>query len=207
MLFTALAFIYLYLQINTSNLNVFDSEVINFFSNFHTIRLTAFMKIVTFIGDSIGYLLFVSSISVFFIFKKSWRTAIQVSVILVLASGLNIVLKLNINRPRPISNRLVEAKFTSFPSGHAMSAVVFYGFIIYLCVILIKSKWLKNVLIVLSILMILLIGISRIYLGVHYPSDVLAGYLVGISWLLFCIIVLNILTLWKQKREKQAESN
>jgi membrane-associated phospholipid phosphatase len=108
-----------------------------------------------------------------------------------------VFLKNFISRPRPLINRIIYADFYSFPSGHAMSAIVFYGFISYLSIILIKKIWQKTLMIFFCVCMIFAIGISRIYLGVHYPSDILAGYLAGMTWLMFCLIFLNILILRK----------
>lgn len=97
---------------------------------------------------------------------------------------LNNILKLIFKRERPIDLMLVEESGYSFPSGHTMVATIFYGFIIYL---INKSNINKKIKVLLNItltLLIILIGISRIYLGVHYATDVIASYLIGISYLI-----------------------
>jgi len=77
----------------------------------------------------------------------------------------------------------------SFPSGHVFSATVLYGFCIYLTFRFINNPVIKWTVSALLVLLILLIGFSRIYLGVHWLSDTLAGYVTGFAWLLFCIFL------------------
>lgn len=71
----------------------------------------------------------------------------------------------------------------SFPSGHAMVTMAFYGYLLYVVVKLVKRKWVRNSLIVLFVSIIFLVGLSRIYLGVHYVTDVLAGYSISLVYL------------------------
>ena len=102
---------------------------------------------------------------------------------LVLAFILNTIIKLIFARERPIDINLIEEMGYSFPSAHAMISLCIYGFLSYL---LVKSKLPKNYKIIGSIFMVILtilIGISRIYLGVHYASDVLGGYACGMVFL------------------------
>jgi undecaprenyl-diphosphatase len=86
--------------------------------------------------------------------------------------------KILISRFRPVGAAIVETDF-SFPSGHATVAVAFYGFLAYLIIKLVKNKIKRQVVITSAILIVFIVGFSRLYLGVHYISDVLAGYLVG----------------------------
>lgn len=113
-------------------------------------------------------------------------------VFVVAAAGggwLNDFLKWVFKRARPDIQPLIEIDSYSFPSGHAMGSIIVYGFIIYL---LWKSRFsnqAKSMLTALFAILILLIGFSRIYLGVHYPSDVIAGYAAGFVWLCTCIFI------------------
>lgn len=106
------------------------------------------------------------------------------------ASLLNFLFKTVFRRARPDVLRLVQASGYSFPSGHSMISAAFYGLLIYLCVVFIKPPWSRIVSAVLALL-ILAIGVSRIYLGVHYASDVVGGFLAGISWLAMFILFLR----------------
>lgn len=97
---------------------------------------------------------------------------------------------------------LVEESGYSFPSGHSFVSIAFYGFLIYL---IINSKLKKQTKIVLSIVLaslILLIGISRIYLGVHYPSDVTAGFIGGAIYLMIFIEIVKVVKGEKYEKEK-----
>ena len=190
------------------DLKVYDDFIIQKVTALRSPANTNFMKSVTVIGNSVGYFLLLPILSLFFIIRKSWRTSLEITIVLLLSSGLNVVLKQLVNRPRPPEiGRLVFAQFSSFPSGHAMSAITFYGFIVYLCFILIKKAWLKYLIVSICFLMVVLIGLSRIYLGVHFPSDILAGYAAGSAWLALCILVLNLVTLGKLKLEDNADSS
>ena len=92
---------------------------------------------------------------------------------------------------KKIGFRIIEETGYSFPSGHSMVSMAFYGYLIYLIYIYVKNKYLKCTLIVLLSILICTIGISRIYLGVHYTSDVLGGFLISISYLVIYISAVN----------------
>ena len=105
----------------------------------------------------------------------------------ILTVGLNQGIKHLLRRPRPEHLRLIKQGGFSYPSGHSMIAICVYGIIIYLINKKIKDKKIKIALSILLTLLILVIGISRIYVGVHYPSDVLGGFLLSLA-----ILILNI---------------
>ncbi len=104
---------------------------------------------------------------------------------------LNQIIKFMIKRDRPTGFRLIEMSGYSFPSGHAMVSMAFYGILIYIYKHLIKNKILRNCLIILNTSIIILIGMSRVYLGVHYLSDVITGYSVTLIYLLILTKYLN----------------
>lgn len=103
------------------------------------------------------------------------------------------------DRDRPLVPLLEEARGLSFPSGHALMSVTFYGLLIYIVFKGLKNKILKWSLISLLLLLIITISFSRIYLRVHYASDVIAGFCVGILWLVICVTVLNKLEKFSRK--------
>ena len=103
-------------------------------------------------------------------------------------------------------NRIIGADGFSFPSGHSMGSMTYYGFLIYLVLRSKRKPYSKLSLGILFCLVILLIGISRIYLGVHYPSDVLAGYMAGGVWLVICISLLEIIYLYKENKFQSTKS-
>lgn len=97
---------------------------------------------------------------------------------------INQILKRLVQRPRPNEFRIIEETGYSFPSGHSMASAAFYGFLIYLINKKLKNKKIKIALISALSILIILIGMSRIYLGVHYTSDVYAGFAISISYLM-----------------------
>lgn len=102
-----------------------------------------------------------------------------------------ILLKQLFRRKRPLSPLLKAAKGLSFPSGHAIMAVTFYGLLIYILQHTIDTGWIKIIATILLIVLMLLIGFSRIYLRVHYTSDVLAGFIIGLLWLMISLAILQ----------------
>ena len=125
------------------------------------------------------------------IFIKNIKTGILISVNSVNSVIINSVFKRIIRRERPIVLHLIEQTGFSFPSGHAMAAMSFYGFLIYLIA---KSKfntYTKVIYIFLLSTIILLVGISRIYLGVHYASDIIGGYLTSIIYMFIYIFAVD----------------
>src|SRR5690606_41164098 len=116
----------------------------------------------------------------------------QTVLVLLPASISNTMLKRFIHRARSEIEHLVVVESLSYPSGHAMSAMAFYGFLIYIFSRLKMNWWLRKGIIFLLIVIILSIGISRIYLGVHFPSDIAGGYIAGLIWVFFCILLFNL---------------
>lgn len=166
----------------------FDDLIFNFFKNFivHQ-RLNGFMEIITqFSSPSFIAILFPAVIIALFFFKQK-RNALFV--FLSGAGGLLIfsALKIFFARPRPLYPLLFPEKGFSFPSGHATFSFVFYGALAFLFWLTNFPKYLKILAIVFLVGLSFLIGISRIYLRVHYPSDVLAGFCLGYSWLFLLI--------------------
>lgn len=122
---------------------------------------------------------------------KNKKVGLSICTNLVVVTILNQLLKRLLQRPRPTEFRIIEETGYSFPSGHSMVSMAFYGYLIYLIYRFVKNKYLKWISIVLLSLLICLIGISRIYLGVHYTSDVLGGFLISISYLVIYISAFN----------------
>lgn len=113
--------------------------------------------------------------------RPGWCCAVN----LALAAGLNVLLKTLVQRPRPEGFRLVEETGFSFPSGHSMAAMAFFGLVIWLVWRYEPDRRRRNLLAGVFSLIILMIGVSRIYLGVHYASDVIGGFCASLIWLAF----------------------
>ena len=158
----------------------FDDLVYKYISKPINPTLTKIFSVFTNVGS--GFVMIPLCIIAFAVLKEKIEP-IFISINFALAALINYILKNIFERQRPADYRLIHASGYSFPSGHSMVSMAFYGFIIYLIfknVKNVKIKWLTSI--ALSIL-IILIGISRIYLGVHYASDVFGGFLLSIVYL------------------------
>ena len=151
-------------------------------------KLTSIIKIVTNFGGAI--ILGLITILILILIKNK-KIGLSVLINLCSVTVLNLVLKSILQRPRPNEYRIINETGYSFPSGHSMISMSVYGFIIYWIYKNIKNKYLKWISIILISILILMIGFSRIYLGVHYVSDVLAGFLFSISYLIVYIKIIN----------------
>lgn len=138
-----------------------------------------------------------------FILIKNKKISFCILLNLIISTILNLLLKNIIQRPRPDEFRLISESGYSFPSGHSMISMAFYGFLIYLSIKYFKNKKLKILLVTFLSILIILIGISRIYLGVHYTSDVIAGFLISVCYL---IIFTSLVKKYVIEREDENDS-
>jgi len=150
--------------------------------------VTPLAKLITCFG---GVIFLISFAILSIILVKNKKIGISICSNLVLVSILNITLKQILQRPRPNELRFINEDGYSFPSGHSMISAAFYGLIIYLIHKYIKNKYTKWMLTIILFILVVGIGISRIYLGVHYTSDVLAGFMVAILYLIIYITIIK----------------
>lgn len=165
-------------------IKLIDDNIYNLICKLMNINTTAIMIFISYLGSAITLI----GLSIFFIIifkEKKYSKLIILNLILVFI--LNIILKQIIARPRPNVLRLISEKGYSFPSGHAMITMAYYGFLGFLIYKNIGSKKLKYTLILFLYLLVVLIGISRIYLGVHYATDILGGFAIAIIYLIFFV--------------------
>ncbi|MAP80664.1 MAG: phosphatidic acid phosphatase [Aequorivita sp.] len=177
----------------------YDDDIAAFVLSFRSSVLTSYFIFVTHVGDVYGYIvMLIIAITATIIYFKNWKYILQTIFVLLLASISNVMLKRFVNRARPDGEHLVVVETLSYPSGHAMSAMAFYGFLIYLLHRTQMNNLLKYTLTVLLLVLILSIGLSRIYLGVHYPSDIAGGYIAGLIWVFFCILLFNLADIFRR---------
>jgi membrane-associated phospholipid phosphatase len=179
----------------------FDYQVFDYLKHHVSARNSSVMLFFTFLGTHL-FLIPANLILIgFFLFikKHKWYT-IKIPVIAISSVALMFLLKTIFNRQRPDLPLLREAKGLSFPSGHAFMSVTFYGLLIYIVWQTVKNKWVKWILIIVLILLIHLIGFSRIYLRVHYPSDVLAGFATGFLWLVISIWIMGRIEKYSRRK-------
>lgn len=134
-----------------------------------------------------------------FVRKHRWYS-IKVPAISISSVLLMLFLKEIFRRDRPLIPLLEEARGFSFPSGHAFMSTTFYGLLAYIAWRDIKNRTLRTALVIGLVLLILIIGLSRIYLRVHYTSDVLAGLSLGIVWLITSITIIQRMERWSKRK-------
>jgi undecaprenyl-diphosphatase len=162
----------------------FDNRLISLIQGQENATLTPFMKFFTDIGSGlpITIITIVIMVVLYAVLKFRWELLFFIGVV-VGSALLNVVLKLVFHRARPIVHRIVEANGYSFPSGHSMAAFTLYGVLCFLSWKHTRGAFARVMLIACGCIIIVAIGVSRIYLGVHYPSDVVGGYLASGTWL------------------------
>src|SRR5215204_3165165 len=194
-------FVYMIRRVFFLRNNLFDEKVFAYLQNHVSPENNSIMLFFTFLGKH-EFLIPANLILIaYFLFIKKHRWySIKIPAIALSSLALMFGLKHLFDRDRPLVPLLEEARGLSFPSGHALMSVTFYGLLIYIVYKGFKNRAFKWVVIGLLILLILVIGFTRIYLRVHYTTDVIAGYCIGFLWLVFAVWFLNRLE--KYSRQK-----
>jgi Membrane-associated phospholipid phosphatase len=162
----------------------FDSLLISQIYH-HNNWTLSFFELLTNIGDTFATILVTVIIFLLLIVKRYYYAAIYLVLNKVIVAGLNSLIKIIVERPRPSHTHYVYAGGYSFPSGHSASSFALYISIMIISLYIFRKIKLKITISTICILMVFLIGYSRIFLGVHYPSDVLGGYLLAAIILTF----------------------
>lgn len=186
------------IAISRHELLMFDTKAISVIQGIEFPVLTSIMKFFTMIGNTESIIVLSTfALLVLFLGSKNHSEFVLFFVVIIGTPIINRILKDVFHRTRPDFHRLIEIGGYSFPSGHAMNAMAFYGIIVFILWRHISSRLGRTVLIILSSLFILTIGFSRVYLGVHFPSDIIAGYLASGFWLTISIWVFQ----WYKDRQ------
>jgi membrane-associated phospholipid phosphatase len=195
------AFVYIARRIFVLNKTKLDDRAFAWLKSHVSERNNEVMEFFTFLGTHLFLIPANLALIAFFLFiKKHKWYSIKIPALALSSLGLMFLLKNAFSRERPAIPLLKEAAGMSFPSGHALMSVTFYGLIIYIIFKTVENKGLKWTLITLLVLLIMIIGLSRVYLRVHYASDVIAGYCVGFLWLVFAVWLLNRLEKYSRSR-------
>jgi len=180
----------------TNDFIVFDK-----LSEWVTPFTTSFLQAITFLGSHTFLIPANLLLAFYFLFVKKHRWySIKVPVVALGGLLLMTLLKQFFNRPRPLVPLLEPVRGLSFPSGHALMSVSFYGLIIYLIWENVKEPIRKWLLISFFVILIILIGFSRIYLRLHYFSDVIAGFSIGVIWLSVSIWAIRRIELYSRRK-------
>lgn len=179
----------------------FDQHAFTFLANQVNEINTGVMQFFTFLGTHTFLIPANLLLVAYFLFIKKHRWySVKVPVVALSSVLLMFILKLIFQRDRPLTPLLSAAKGYSFPSGHALMSITFYGLMIFLVWQNIKNIWARWTLTILLAALINIIGVSRVYLRVHYASDVLAGFCVGLMWLLLSLWILNKIENFSRKK-------
>lgn len=173
------------------NKEIMDGDIIGYklISKFLISDFT--IPIAKFITNFGGAIFLIVLTIILLISIKNKKIGLSIFSNLAIITILNQLLKRILQRPRPTKYRIIEETGYSFPSGHSMISMAFYGYLIYLIYKYVENKYVKWILISLLSVLICLIGVSRIYLGVHYTSDVLGGFFISISYLVIYVSAVN----------------
>lgn len=165
--------------------------------------LTTIMRGFSFVGSTLALTVLTTLIIVQLAFKKLGREAKLFAITMVGAALLNMTLKLTFKRARPVPFfDLTPPETYSFPSGHSLMSACFFGAFAAILTARIKSKRVRVITWIFSTAMFLLIGFSRIYLGVHHTTDVIAGFSAALIWIL--VVRFVEMELARRKRRRQA---
>lgn len=192
-------------SIETQTIRAFDSAVIYRMQAASPSWLTSLMLFFTFLASvkALVVLAICTALTMFWQ-KKRWE-ALFLAVALGGGMVFNLLLKELFRRERPDLHRLIEEGGYSFPSGHSMASFLFYGMVAVFLYLFVVSRLAKLGIVLAAVILIACVGASRIYLGVHYPSDVLAGYAAGGAWLVLCLLGMHLVL--ERRRSKKHRSN
>lgn len=181
---SAALFIYVCVIVLAGKAGYIDDNVIRVVQGWESPGLTDLMETFTWLGSTkIAIIIVLVAMLVLAVFLGHRKELALFILVVGLAPLINKLIKSIFERERPDLHRLIEETGYSFPSGHSMSAFAMYGILAYLLWRHVPSAWGRTLVIVLGLAVTLSIGISRIYLGVHYPSDVIGGYLISGAWI------------------------
>lgn len=182
----------------------FDEAVLRWMERHQTPWLERLMLEVTMLGTWIVVWSIVGIAGLFLWLTRHKYSAALLMVATAGGIGLNNILKIGFARPRPqVFEWGTHVSSSSFPSGHAMSSAVVYITVAYLAARLQKTHTARIVTLVVAAVIVAAICFSRMYLGVHYPSDVTAGVIIGLAWAAFCMATLEAIQRFAKRNAKQ----
>jgi membrane-associated phospholipid phosphatase len=172
-------------------LTTLDIQLSEYIYTLRTPILTKIMIFTSYLGGNfIVFVVLFTTLAL--IFNKKYHEAKLFVFVILLGEIFDLVLKQLIARPRPLISPLVQETSYSFPSGHSMGSVIVYLLLAYGLYYFTRNKVVASAGFLAAFVLIGLIGFSRVYLGVHYPSDVFGGYIIGFWWLATLLLLDSI---------------
>lgn len=178
----------------------FDLAVRSWVHQFASPGMTRAMTAISLLGYNILIVELVIALAIF-LFLRWRRAAIWLAITMAGALALDLALKYAFHRPRPTPFFGAPLSSFSFPSGHALCSFCFYAVLAGLIAARVQSLALRILVGLIAAVLVIAIGLSRIYLGMHYPSDVIAGYLAAAMW----VSTMLVLDRWRVNRRKLAD--
>ncbi|MCL7746628.1 phosphatase PAP2 family protein [Halalkalibacter alkaliphilus] len=193
-------FIFISILSYRDQLVFFDQTIISWVTEGASPLLISFMEGITKIGSGEVILVTSFAIGFYLLVRKMWGYALFLFTVTFGGIALNFLLKILFQRERPGEMSVIEVfgysleiASYSFPSGHTMRSFIFFSFLIYICVHIIRGSFAKVSFTLLFISMIVLVSLSRVIVGAHFPSDILAAGTISIAWFYFCLLFLRFL--------------
>lgn len=180
--------IFLAVLFNINNLQLIDDSINSFFSSLNSNFLISMSKAIAWLFEPVIVIIYALIISLMLFIKKFKKDSVIFSVSMLAGGVFMYTIKEIIQRARP-ENMLVSETGSSFPSGHALISLIFFSFFIYFTLKNIKSRKIKITISIISMLLILIVGLSRLVLNVHFFSDVLGGWLLGLFIILASVSI------------------
>ena len=185
-----LLFILIAIEVRAGNITHIDEKVLTAFRHkdnyavpYGYMWLLPLMQAITVLGNTLVITFITLLITVYYLIKKNYTAMLIILTVIIGGALIDLLLKGIFERNRPvIVPHLVDATSWSFPSGHSVMSVVVFSAIAVTIISVTKKNIFKKYIIAGAALIFILVGFSRVYLGVHYPSDVVAGWLIGIGW-------------------------
>ncbi|MCL5771309.1 MAG: phosphatase PAP2 family protein [Actinobacteria bacterium] len=176
-----------------SALLAFDNHILGIINNFRNPALNNIMLFITYLGEWQNIVILFIFLSIILIILRKWRYLYSMIISLIFGEIFVYIIKNLIARPRPpVTDALILLKDFSFPSGHSYIAIAFYGLAVYYIFDILTNRILRILIIAFGFILIAALGFSRIYLGVHWPSDVLAGFAASAAFITMIITFLEI---------------
>lgn len=167
----------------------------------HNAAFVRLLQLVSLSGSTPAWTLIFVPVVLWLLWRRLPRLAAFVAITVTLSSLLNNVVKTLVHRTRPVlPDPVAHAGGQSFPSGHAQAAIVGYGVLVLVFLPVLRGAW-RRIAVAAAIVMVLAVGFARVGLGVHYVSDVLAGYILGGAWL---VAMTALFSAWKVERGRPA---
>jgi undecaprenyl-diphosphatase len=195
-------------QMSEGDTRFFDDAVRLFVNQYSSPVLTNVMQIASFLGSTVFLTIFGVGVFITFRLLKCRRAAMLLAITMAGASILLFTLK-NVfqrTRPQPFFETLLPASY-SFPSGHSLLSFCFYGVLAAILTRRIERRLFQIIIWTVAGSLVALIGLSRIYLGVHYPSDVLAGYIAAFVWVVAVAVTDRLLQHQKSNNKEREQTD